>query len=166
MGCAAVWGSTRAGSRACCAATTSARRMCGSIERARKGYGVEDFDDAWARYAPQSTPADEREKREVREDPPAEPKDPRGNLADDAAIREVSARLISPQERDLADLADGNGRVAARTIELAEPACSDTRHRGRDWAMPDAAVWICGVCHPPAPALQRYPLVYRSEVAP
>jgi|SRR5215204_529134 len=45
---------------------------------------------------------------------------------------------------------------------LREPTCRDREHRGRDWAMPGASVWICGVCYPPSAALRvTYPLTFR-----
>ena len=67
-----------------CARTTSARRTCGSPTAPGRATAREDFDDAWARYAPQSIPAEDRENREERENPPAEPNRPRGprGLAD------------------------------------------------------------------------------------
>lgn len=53
----------------------------------------------------------------------------------------------------------GNG---PETAERAEPTCRDPEHRGLDWAMPGATVWICGVCHPPSKTLREYPLVFRE----
>jgi hypothetical protein len=45
---------------------------------------------------------------------------------------------------------------------LREPTCRDPEHWDRDWAMPGASVWICGVCYPPSAALRAtYPLTFR-----
>jgi hypothetical protein len=135
------------------------------VDGIRKGYRVEDFDDAWARYAPQSNSPENSDIRDNRDIAPTEPDSRRGEVADEAGIRDTSATQLWPHERDVADVADvadSNGRVAVRNIELREPVCRYPRHRGQDWAMPGGEEWVCGVCHPPGERLRSLGLVYRN----
>jgi hypothetical protein len=41
------------------------------------------------------------------------------------------------------------------TVPPREPACQYPAHRPSDWALPDATIWTCGICHPPMVGRQR-----------
>jgi hypothetical protein len=48
------------------------------------------------------------------------------------------------------------GDWAAERLPADAPACvrpNDETHRASDWRLADGGQWVCGVCHPPAPAL-------------
>ena len=72
----------------------------------------------------------------------------------------------APETAETAETAKGGSLAHARVLDppMKPPGslpatCANASHRSSDWRMPNAARWVCGMCHPPSHGL---PLIYRE----
>jgi hypothetical protein len=154
-------------------------RETSATETAR-GYRRDQFAETWERYIAEDIPihaSHEGAAPEATQATQATHPSPHGN-EDVSDVSDVSATRQAPLTRmppfDVSAPAEGdpssNGHVIVEDpgglppppVELREPTCARPEHRHADWAMPNARMWICGVCHPPGDALLRRALVYRN----
>jgi hypothetical protein len=96
-------------------------------EKTAKGYGLDQFTDAFARYLPQ-TPIYPSQASQASQ--------PNADGAGDVT--------------DVTDVTDKPGSAQKMRNDMRDPDCRHPEHREHDWAKPDSKAWSCGVCHPPA----------------
>jgi hypothetical protein len=138
-----------------------------------RGYGREQFAEAWERYTPRTDPSTEAQHPQhpqhpsprAESHPQHDPQHirnselPRGDVADTTVdVADGVADGIPHSRADVADVADKSAkesRLCADTPSeangrvLREAPCTRPAHRPSDWALPGATIWTCGECHPP-----------------
>ena len=142
-----------------------------------KGYEVDQFSETWGRYLGVSDTSTRAPNPQVAVSTVSTVSpSPLQGFPETAllsrAIAPVSAiggETTVRRRRDCPAVSQSPCKSTPETVETAEtapgvagsrapfnespgsiqPTCEHPSHRPSDWRMPDAAMWVCGVCHPP-----------------